>query len=135
MAHRQPWSSSALLKRNNYGRGLMIVIATEFITLSPLSVVSTMVLWESSQWLVKNIVRSKEFQESMDTCRCTDRHDITEILLNTTLNTIQSINQPMKTQRKEAFENILRKGENADNHHFLLFPNCFLPFPKQTSNF
>ena len=58
MAHRQPWSSSAMLKRNNYGRGLMKVIDTEFITLSPLSVVSTIVMWESSQWLVKNIVRS-----------------------------------------------------------------------------
>ena len=32
----------------------------------------------------------KELQKSMD--RCTGRRDITEILLNTTLNTIQSIN-------------------------------------------
>ena len=39
-------------------RGLMIVIATGFIPLSPLSVVSTMVMWESSLWLGKNIVRS-----------------------------------------------------------------------------
>ena len=39
-------------------RGLMIVIATEFIPLSPLSVVSTIVVWESSQWLGNNIVRS-----------------------------------------------------------------------------
>ena len=31
-------------------RGLMIVIATGFIPLSPLSVVLTMVIWESSQW-------------------------------------------------------------------------------------
>ena len=23
------------------------------------------------------------------------------------------------------------KGENAGNQHFLLFPQCFLPFPKQ----
>ena len=30
-------------------RGLMIVIATGFIRLSPLSIVSTMVMWESSQ--------------------------------------------------------------------------------------
>ena len=34
-----------------------IVIATGFSTLSPLSVVLTMVMWESSQWLGKNIVR------------------------------------------------------------------------------
>ena len=39
-------------------RDLMIVIATGFIPLSPLSVVSTMVMWESSQLLEKNIVRS-----------------------------------------------------------------------------
>ena len=39
-------------------RGLKIVIATGFIPLSPLSVVSTMVMWESSQWLEKNIVGS-----------------------------------------------------------------------------
>ena len=39
-------------------RGLMIVIATVVIPLSPLSIVLTMVMWESSQWLGKNIVRS-----------------------------------------------------------------------------
>ena len=41
-------------------RGLMIFIATGFIPLSPLSlsIVSTMVIWESSQWLGKNIVQS-----------------------------------------------------------------------------
>ena len=37
---------------------LMIVIATGFIPLSPLSVVSTMFMWESSQWLGRNIVQS-----------------------------------------------------------------------------
>ena len=39
-------------------RGLMIVIATGFIPLSPLSVVLTMVMWESSHRLGKNTVRS-----------------------------------------------------------------------------
>ena len=39
-------------------RGLINVIATGFSPLSPLSVVSTMVKWESSQWFGKNIVRS-----------------------------------------------------------------------------
>ena len=38
--------------------GLMILIATGVILLSLLSVVSTMIMWESSQWLGKNIVRS-----------------------------------------------------------------------------
>ena len=36
----------------------------------------------------------KELQESMD--RCTGHHHITEILLKTALNTIQSINQRYK---------------------------------------
>ena len=36
-----------------YFQGLMIVIATGLISLSPLSV-----MWESSQWLGKNTVRS-----------------------------------------------------------------------------
>ena len=33
------------------------------------------------------------------------------------------------------FENIVRKGENAGNQHFLLFPQCFLTFPKEISFF
>ena len=36
----------------------MIVIATVFIPLSPLSIVLTMVMWESSHWLEKNTVRN-----------------------------------------------------------------------------
>ena len=39
-------------------RGLMIVIATGFIRLSLLSIISTIVVWESSQWLGKNIIHS-----------------------------------------------------------------------------
>ena len=39
-------------------RPILIVIATGFIPLSSLSVVSTMVMWESSQWLGKNIMRN-----------------------------------------------------------------------------
>ena len=40
-------------------RVLMVIIATGLaIILSLLSVVSKMVMWESSQWLGKNIVRS-----------------------------------------------------------------------------
>ena len=33
------------------------------------------------------------------------------------------------------FENIVGKGENAGHQHFLLFPQCFLPFPKEISIF
>ena len=38
--------------------------------------------------------------------------------------TILTFDDPVK----EAFENIVGKGENAGNQHFLLFPQCFLPF-------
>ena len=31
--------------------------------------------------------------------------------------------------RKKAFENIVGKGENTGNQHFLIFPGCFLLFP------
>ena len=31
---------------------------------------------------------------------------------------------------KDSFENIVIKGENAGNQHFLLFPQCFLPYQK-----
>ena len=72
----------------------MIVIATGYIPLSLLSVVSTMVKWKqpvawkdycADYWL-------KELQGNMD--RYSGLRDITEIWLNTVLNTItQSINQ------------------------------------------
>ena len=45
-------------------QGLIIDIATGFISLSPLSIISTVVIWESSQWLGKNIVRSNSKKNS-----------------------------------------------------------------------
>ena len=65
--------------------------------------------------------------ESLDFSKskaCAD--DISNVLL---LFTTQS--RLSMTQRKEAFENILGIRENAGNQQFLLFPQCFLPFPKQ----
>ena len=41
----------------------------------------------------------------------------------------------LTTLEKKPFENIAGEGENAGNQHFLLFPQCFLPFPKQISIF
>ena len=32
---------------------------------------------------------------------------------------------------KKAFENIMGKGENAGNQHFLLFPQCFQSYQRQ----
>ena len=84
------WFDS-MLSQYSFQR-LMIVIATGFIPLSMLSVVSTMNIWQRSQWLGKKIVYwLKELQESMD--RCTGHNNITERLLKTVLNTIQSINE------------------------------------------
>ena len=37
--------------------------------------------------------------------------------------------------RKKPFGNIVGKGENAGNQHFLLFPQCFLTFPNKNLNF
>ena len=39
------------------------------------------------------------------------------------------------TLREKPFKHIEGKGENAGNQHFLLFPQCFLPFPIQISSF
>ena len=39
--------------------------------------------------------------------------------------------QLLTTLRKKPFENMMGKGENAGNQHFFLFPQCFLPFPKE----
>ena len=61
---------------------MMIVIATGFIPISPLYIVSTKIMCESSRWLGKNIVRItgylKDLQESID--RCTGLRHITETL-------------------------------------------------------
>ena len=42
---------------------------------------------------------------------------------------------PVTTLRKKPFENIVEKGENAGNQHFLLFPQCFLPYQRQKPSF
>ena len=43
--------------------------------------------------------------------------------------------QFLMTPTYKPFGNIVQKGENAGNQHFLLFPQCFLPFLKQISIF
>ena len=39
------------------------------------------------------------------------------------------------TLGKKPFKNIVGKGENAGNQHFLLFPQCVLPISIQISSF
>ena len=41
----------------------------------------------------------------------------------------------LTTSRKKPFENIVGKGENAGNQHFLLFPQRFLLYQRQKSPF
>ena len=39
----------------------------------------------------------------------------------------------LTTRRDKPVENIMGKGENAGKQHFLLFPQCFLPYQKPHS--
>ena len=34
----------------------------------------------------------------------------------------------LTSHKTRAFEKIVGKGENAGNQHFILFPQCFLPY-------
>ena len=43
--------------------------------------------------------------------------------------------QLLTTVRKKTLENIVRKGENAGNKDFLLFPQCFLPYLRQKNRY
>ena len=36
-----------------------------------------------------------------------------------------------EVEKKKLFENIVGEGENANNQHFLLFPQCFLLLQEQ----
>ena len=50
------------------------------------------------------------------------------------MNTDPGARFPLKTLRKKRFKNIVGKGENAVNQHFLLFPTMFSNlFPKMFS--
>ena len=40
----------------------------------------------------------------------------------------------LTTLYMKSLENIVGKGENAAKQHFLLLPQCFMPFPKQISS-
>ena len=55
--------------------------------------------------------------------------------VNITLKLFTTQARLLTTLYNKPFENIVGKGENAGNQHFLLFPQCFLPFPKQVSFF
>ena len=69
----------------NSSRGLMIVIATGFILLSPLSMFRQWLCGIGARGLERILCGAliKKYQESMD--RCTGRREITVILLKTVL--------------------------------------------------
>ena len=51
--------------------------------------------------------------------------------------TIESLphNPVSSTVKQRTFENIVGKGANAGDQHFLLFSQCFLPYQKHKSSF
>ena len=69
------------------------------------------------------------FLMGFNSCHCVIKHQL-----------LTTRSRLLMTLRKKPFVNIVGKGENAGNQHFLffpflLFPQCFLPFPKQISVF
>ena len=59
-----------------------------------------------------------------------------KIIMHCTISLLFNLQSLLLTPlRKKPFENTIGKGENAGNQHFLLFPQCFLPFPEQISIF
>ena len=68
----------------------MIVVATGFIPLSPSSIVSAIVMWDRSQWLEKNIVRSPSKNNSRKAWIGALASAI-QMVLKTTSNTVQSL--------------------------------------------
>ena len=73
----------------------MLVIAIEFIPLLPLSIVSTIPCRGKDlvYWPEKATIQ-KEVKESIN--RYSDSCDITQMMLKTALNTMQSVNQSIK---------------------------------------
>ena len=53
--------------------------------------------------------------------------------MNLTLYLFTTQSQLLGTLGKKPFENNVGKGQIAGYQHFLLFPKCFLLFPKQIS--
>ena len=41
----------------------------------------------------------------------------------------------LTTMKNKTFENIVGKGENAGNQHYLLFPQFLIPYKRQSKTF
>ena len=92
--------SSAMHPLRQYSfQGLMIVIATGFIPISAMSIVSAMVMRGSIKWPEKNtmwsIGKTNSRKAWVDALAIV--MDITEIMLKMALNTIQSISHVYRT--------------------------------------
>ena len=106
----------------------MVVIATGFIPLSQLSIVSMNML-ESSQWLgkitwdvlVKN-TQGKPWGGAL-----------AAVILKKSVKYNQSTSKST-TLMKRPWENTVRKVENAGNHEFHLSKQCFLLYQKEKSS-
>ena len=61
--------------------------------------------------------------------------EMLDFFLRITLKLFTTQLRLLTTLSKEVFENILGKGENAGNQHFLLFPKCFLAYQRHESPF
>ena len=60
---------------------------------------------------------------------------LAEVISKFSLLTLYQKSRLLTLLEKKALENIVGKGENAGNQHFLLFPQWFLLFPAQISIF
>ena len=105
----------------------MIVILTGFISLSPLSIVSIIVIWEGSQWLGKNIPGTtsgeKELQKSLD--RCTDLCNVTDLKVENDINPFPNTPWFLCVCSPSLLKTLWGKGEIARKEQFLLFPTVF----------
>ena len=62
-------------------------------------------------------------QNSGDVCQSSSSYMYGLFILHHTIATFNKFEKELKL-----FENIVGKGENAGNQHFLFFPQCFLPY-------
>ena len=60
---------------------------------------------------------------------------VVNMALNLAFQLFPTKSRLLTTLDKKAFENIVGKGENAGNQHFLLFPQCFQPYQGHESSF
>ena len=86
-------------------------------------VLQTLSVWKSLKFVVWKRVKRYALLHNLGT----------SVRLLCKLFTTQS--QLLTTLRKKPDENIMGKGENADNQHFLLFSQCFLFYQRHKSSF